>query len=400
VAISAVVTVYVFKEFVYDPHLRPKLSAWKEGRRRRPHLHTASTSSPSPSGGDGETRLSLQRSTRDKKKPSKRSVESSVTPQNDLQRLIASEVESLKSGVEPDGDNTGVRQRHVGESQRLRKRPSGNHARTLGTNSTPSLISLDDLSTPDEIPTLGPKNRLPEPLKPSSPLPPSAGMHTQSPTQALQQGDAVKSGSTPHPPGVRGSPNSQTPVLVEIPHVLEASRVPGPGNPFTSTLMALGEPENTRSSSPDTEFLSPSDILSGDQYFTPHDPTLTPQRFHGTSSPTLSSNLSAEFVSSAPLSPPGSPFVDAGMYFELVESRRSGAAAPQSEIPSGAGQSLSGIAEGTPPGAVLRAAVRGDSEIFSLSSEVSSDMGSDEGDYDSASILDSELSNGAGDVAG
>lgn len=120
--------------------------------------------------------------------------------------------------------------------------------------------------------------------------------------------------------------------------------------------------------------------------------------FHGTSSPTLSSNLSAEFVSSAPLSPPGSPFVDAGMYFELVESRRGGAAAPQSEIPSGAGQPSSGIAEGTPPGAVLRAAVRGDSEIFSLSSQVSSEMGSDEDDYDSASLLGSELSNETSDV--
>jgi hypothetical protein len=251
----------------------------------------------------------------------------------------------------------------------------------LGTNSTPSLISLDDLSTP-------------EPLKPSSRLPPSAGTHAQSSTQALQQGDAAKSGSTPHPRDIRGSPNSQTPVL-------EASQVPEPGNSFTSALMTLGELENTRSSSPDTEFLSPSDILSGDQYLTPHDQTLTPQRFHGTSSPTLSSNLSAEFVSSAPLSPPGSPFVDvdAGMYFELVESRRGGAAAPQSEIPSGAGQPSSGIAEGTPPGAVLRAVVRGDSEIFSLSSEVLSDMSSDEGDYDSASILESELSNETSDVA-
>ena len=273
------------------------------------------------------------------------------------------------------------------------------HARTLGTNSTPSLISLDDLSTPDEIPSLGPKNRLPEPLKPSSPLPPSAGTHAQSSTQALQQGDAAKSGSTPHPPDVRGSPNLQTPVLVGIPHVVEASQVPGPVDPFTSALRTLGELENSRSSSPDTaEFLNPSDILSGDQYLTPHDQTLTPQMFHGTSSPTLSSNLSAEFVSSAPLSPPGSPFVDAGMYFELVESRRAGAAAPQSEIPSGAGQSSSRIAEGTPPGAVLRA-VRGDSEIFSLSSQVSSDMSSDEDDFDSASLLESELSNETSDVA-
>jgi hypothetical protein len=28
--------------------------------------------------------------------------------------------------VEPDGDNTGVRLRRVGESQKLRNRPSGN----------------------------------------------------------------------------------------------------------------------------------------------------------------------------------------------------------------------------------------------------------------------------------
>lgn len=87
------------------------------------------------------------------------------------------------------------------------------------------------------------------------------------------------------------------------------------------------------------------------------------------------------------------------MYFELVESRRGGAAAPQSDILSGAGQSSFGIAEGTPPGAVLRAVVRGDSEIFSLSSQVSSDMSSDEGDYDSASLLESELSNWTSDVA-
>jgi hypothetical protein len=270
----------------------------------------------------------------------------------------------------------------------------------LGTNPTPSLIPLDDFSTSDETPALAPENRLPEPLKPSSPPPYSPGTRAQSSTQALRQGDAAKFGSTPHtphPPDVQGSPNSQTPVPVGIPHVFEASQVRGPGNPLASTPMALGELENTRSSSPDTEFLSPSDILSGDQYLTPLDRVLTPQRFHGTTSPTLSSNMSAEFVSSAPLSPPGSPFVDAGMYFELAESLRGGAAAPQSEIRGRAGLSSSGTAEGTPP--VLRAAVRGDSEIFSLSSQLSSDMSSDDGDYDSASVLESELSIGTSDGA-
>jgi len=156
-------------------------------------------------------------------------------------------------------------------------------------------------------------------------------------------------------------------------------------------LVALGEAENTRSSSPDKEFLSPSDILSEDQYLAPHDQTLTPQTVHGTASPTLSSNLSAELVSSAPISPPGSPFVDASMYFELMESRRGDAAAAQSEIPSGVVPSSPGIADATPLGAVLLPAVRGDSEVFSLTSQVSSDMSSD--DYDSASILESELSN-------
>jgi hypothetical protein len=58
-------------------------------------------------------------------KPSKRSVEP-VTPPIDLQSLIASEVESLKSGVEPDGDSTGARPRRAGDSKNLRNRPSGN----------------------------------------------------------------------------------------------------------------------------------------------------------------------------------------------------------------------------------------------------------------------------------
>jgi hypothetical protein len=109
--------------------------------------------------------------------------------------------------------------------------------------------------------------------------------------------------------------------------------------------------------------------------------------------------LSVELLSSPAFSPPGSPFVDAGMYYELAESRR-GAAAQQSEIPSGVGPSSLGITDGTPPpGAVLLPIVRGDLEIFSLPSQVSSDMGSDEGDYDYASVLESELSNSTSDIA-
>jgi hypothetical protein len=52
-----------------------------------------------------------------------RPAESSVAPHIDLQHLIASEVESLNGGVEPDGDSSGIRLRPVGE---LRNRPVGN----------------------------------------------------------------------------------------------------------------------------------------------------------------------------------------------------------------------------------------------------------------------------------
>lgn len=67
-----------------------------------------------------------QRSARGKKKPFKRSSESSDTSHIDLQHLISSEVESLKSGVEADGDNSGIRLRRLGDSQKLRNRPVGN----------------------------------------------------------------------------------------------------------------------------------------------------------------------------------------------------------------------------------------------------------------------------------
>lgn len=253
-----------------------------------------------------------------------------------------------------------------------------------------SLISLDGPSTSDETLASGPKNRLSEPVDPSSPSLLSAGTHAQKSTQAAQDGNAPRFGGAPLSPDVRGPLNSRTLVLTGIPHIPGTS---GPGNSFTPTPMALGEAENTRSSSPDTDFFSPSDILSGDHNLIMHDQTLSPQ---SVVSPTLSSNLSVEFLSSAPLSPPGSPFVDAGMYFELVESRRG----RQSGIPGGAGPSSPAIPGGTPPpGGVLFPVVRGDSEIFSLTSQVSSDMSSDEGDYDYASVLESELSNWASDIA-
>jgi hypothetical protein len=139
----------------------------------------------------------------------------------------------------------------------------------------------------------------------------------------------------------------------------------------------------------DTDLFSLSDTLASDPYLTPHDQTLSSHRVHGTVSPALSSDLSIEFLSSPSFSPPGSPFVDAGMYRELMEPHR--ASSQRGEVSSGGVRTSS-------PGVTTLPAVRGDSEIFSLLSQASSDMSSDEGDYDSASILESDVSNWASDV--
>jgi hypothetical protein len=52
-------------------------------------------------------------------------------------------------------------------------------------------------------------------------------------------------------------------------------------------------------------------VPSVHQYLTPRDETLSPQSFNSTLSPTLSSNLSMELLSSPFYSPPASPFIHA-----------------------------------------------------------------------------------------
>jgi len=239
-----------------------------------------------------------------------------------------------------------------------------------------------------------PEDRLSERVVASSPTPVTAGTHPSTSIQAVLQSDAPRSDGTPRPLDVRESIDSQTPVLVEIPHITEITAIIEPGNFLTPIPMASGDPENNRPSVPDTGLFSPSDMLPSNQHL-----TLSPHGIHGTISPTLSSNLSIEFLSSPSFSPPGSPFVDAGLYHELMESHR-GASALLSEISSGGVRSSSpGVAEETRTGTARLPPVGGDSEIFSLSSQVSSDIGSDEGDYDSASILESEISSWTSDVA-
>jgi hypothetical protein len=84
----------------------------------------------------------------------------------------------------------------------------------------------------------------------------------------------------------------------------------------------------------------------------------------------------------------------------LVESRGD-ATAQRNEVrvPSGVGP-LPNVAGGTRTGPTfLVPAVRESSEVFSLPSQASSDVSSDEGDYDVVSVQGSEASNWTSDVA-
>ena len=103
----------VSHQFVYDPHFRPKLSAWREGlasrqrRRARPHLRSLSST---PSDSEDEGQQPLQRGMLGKSNDLGRS-EYTASSQIELRELIASEVESLRSSGE-EADKASIRFRH------------------------------------------------------------------------------------------------------------------------------------------------------------------------------------------------------------------------------------------------------------------------------------------------
>jgi len=140
-----------------------------------------------------------------------------------------------------------------------------------------------------------------------------------------------------------------------------------------------------------------SEVPSVNQYLTPRDQPLSPQSFNDTLSPALSSNLSMELLSSPFYSPPASPFIPAVTYRGSAELPTDGSA-QRSNTPGGI-ISSPGIIESPLRRASPIPVVSADSEVFSLLSQGSSDVESDEGDYDSASMLGSEMSSWASDVA-
>jgi hypothetical protein len=269
---------------------------------------------------------------------------------------------------------------------------SAQSGRNLGSKSTSQpLIPLDGCEASDGnkgTPILG---KAFESHIQSSPLPPPTGTQPQSYIQqVIQQDNASESGNTPFSPSTRGSINLQTPNHIETPSVFVMLPILTPGNVPTPTPMTLGDRGNTRSSSPGTDFSSDMDMLSPDQYLTPRDQTLPVP--NDITSPTLSSNLSIELISSPSLSPPGSPFFDAGTYLHELHNP----VAQRNEASNGVNLSP-GQDERALSGTNVSPELPRDPDVFSVPSQISSDISSDEGDYDS--ILGSEMSNWTSDVA-
>ena len=215
-------------QFVYDPHFRPRLSAWREGiasrqrRRARPHLHSASsTSSDSEDGSQPPP----QRGTLGKSNELRRPAEYSATSQIELRELIASEVESLRSNGE-EVDRTSIRLRHKRNShdrrvENVRFPVSDNvfallttglpyfyQSHTLGPKSTSQpLISLDapHISKGDPSTRTSELNRQPEGLIPSPLVPPPTSSHVQNFIQTVQQDEVRRFDGTPISPSLHRS---------------------------------------------------------------------------------------------------------------------------------------------------------------------------------------------------
>jgi hypothetical protein len=276
---------------------------------------------------------------------------------------------------------------------------SAQSGRNLGSTSisqpliTPHGCEISDVNK--GAPILAQYNKTSESHVPSFPPLPLTGTRPQSSTQqVIQQDNASGSGNSPFPPSTRV--NLQTPSYIEIPSGPDISPFFGPGDLPTPTPMVPGNLGNSGLSTPGTDLLSSSDLdmLSLDQFLTPRDQIVSPS--NDLTSPTLSSNLSIEYLSSPSFSPPGSPFIDAGMYRHELTGLQSSPVPQRNEPLNGMTLSL-GLAQ-RPLGADFSPAVRRDSGVFSLPSQMSSDMSSDEGNYDSVSILESEVSNWASDV--
>jgi hypothetical protein len=257
------------------------------------------------------------------------------------------------------------------------------NSQPLISSDGPNISQGDSGTRSSELNYRQPKSPIHSPL-----IPPPTSSQAHSPLRTVMQDEVSRFHGTLIPLNLHRSFPQSTHIQPRVPENLSTSGAVDLLTPTSTGVGILG----TGPFSPDMGLSGgPSDVPPVHQYLTPRDETLSPQSFDSTLSPTLSSNLSMELLSSPFYSPPASPFVHAVTRRRSTELPTDGSARP-SNTPGGI-ISSPGVIENPLP------VVGTDSEVFSLLSQVSSDTDSDEGGYDSASMLGSEMSSWASDVA-
>ncbi|ETW83760.1 hypothetical protein HETIRDRAFT_472059 [Heterobasidion irregulare TC 32-1] len=375
VAVSTVVAAVAFKQFVYDPHLRPKLEAWKENmaeqrraraqRRRQsaaPVPNSAHQSGPDSSGDDGDALLVYGEQSSSRRRPSLGSEYSSSPIE--LEQLVSREVDQWRSNVDMSRDQSGLRLRH---------------RRVSDTGTTTSTVNFmdDHIHDPISVQPIEPisSQRTPDIIfeQPQSPLlhpqlPPSPPSTVRS-IQALAIPLNERSLSSPFELGsVSASPMSTATTTWQT------------ANAFTTpsvTIRSISDSHRTpssRASSPDSDLLASSLFTGMSDYHTPPagSPSLSSPR--GAVSPTLSSPRISVDVLSARTSP--SP------YSSRAASPPVGAHSPGVLLSPPYAHSDFGV-------------LSEDDGVFALPSHASSDLDTDEDASDLASVPGSEASSWA-----
>lgn len=251
--IGTVAAAYAFKEFVFEPHLRPKMDAWietMEARRRERRnrgrqpiavpltSHSRSSSSSSGNDDDGQTK-----STRRRRKSSLDSEYSSSPIE--LEKLAAREMDEWRSGADIGGDQSGLRFRHGRGPSSLSRAAS-----------TPNIIDEQPTSS-ISTPTLEPSTSEHRDVLfhyPSSPV-----FGAQSSSTLLTPTADEPGFNYPSPP-----PSTTLSSPIDLPAV----RTPSPSTPLAMDLTYLApSPIPSRSSTPDSDLLASSMLTSN--YLTP-----------------------------------------------------------------------------------------------------------------------------------
>ncbi|KAI0317933.1 hypothetical protein OF83DRAFT_1118761 [Amylostereum chailletii] len=254
-ALGTVVALAAFKEFIFDPHLRPKLEAWQETlreQRRQKIRRRNGLNAPFPVPNDEDSSSSSEDDA--PLSPSLGTGSGYSEPPIPLNDIVSRGVNEWRSSIETGRDPSGMRRRGHPSSSDRTVRPNYMDQNDSTSLSTPTLRPILDVERPSA--PFSRTNFPPEPTSPTSTLnsdflSDSAFSSPRSHEYLLDAGIPIAAFSV-HSPDI---PTFEAPVTVPTP----ISRIPGA---FTES------PGTTHPSTPDTDFPATSAFATADDYFT------------------------------------------------------------------------------------------------------------------------------------